>query len=159
MLNIEKDVRMPASLEDASIRHLDTLCEIERQCFEKEAFTRKQISQLLANYNCVSLIAKESNEIVGFIIGMIRTDRNTMSGHILTIDILPAYRRRGIGQMLLQEIERIFKEKGVRNSYLEVREDNVAAAGLYQKLGYREIGKLENYYGNAHGICLKKTLG
>jgi ribosomal protein S18 acetylase RimI-like enzyme len=58
----------------------------------------------------------------------------------------------------LQEIEKIFKEKGVKACRLEVREDNIAALRLYQKSGYKKVAKLKNYYGNAHGIYLQKDL-
>jgi len=95
---------------------------------------------------------------VGFIIGIICLDRNASTGHILTIDVSPTHRQKGIGRMLLQAIERIFKEKDMKTCHLEVREDNTAAISLYQKLGYEKIGKLSNYYGNAHGIYLRKTL-
>jgi ribosomal protein S18 acetylase RimI-like enzyme len=96
--------------------------------------------------------------IVGFIIGMIHIERNALVGHILTIDVLPSHRRRGIAQMLLQKIEEIFKERGVKSCRLEVREDNVAALKLYQKLGYKKVARLEHYYGNVHGICFRKDL-
>jgi ribosomal protein S18 acetylase RimI-like enzyme len=89
---------------------------------------------------------------------MVYYERNTPVGHILTIDVALTYRKRGIAQKLLQEIEKIFREKGLRAVHLEVREDNIAALRLYQKLGYKKIAKLENYYGNAHGIYLKKDL-
>lgn len=149
---------MTVTVEDTSIRHLDRLHEIEMECFAQEAFTRKQIAQLLTDYNSVGLVAREDDRISGFIMAMIYVDRHALSGHILTIDVSPAHRRKGIGQMLLQEIEKIFKIKGVKTSHLEVREDNVAAISLYRKLGYRKIGRLKNYYGNAHGIYLKKVL-
>jgi len=89
---------------------------------------------------------------------MVYPDRKAVNGHILTIDVLPSHRRKGVGQMLLQEMESIFVQKGVQACLLEVREGNVAAISLYHKLGYEEIGRLENYYGNAHGIYLKKIL-
>ena len=79
-------------------------------------------------------------------------------GHIVTVDITPAYRRKGIAQKMLHEIETTFKEVGIKECRLEVREDNVAASNLYQKLGYRKVGKLRKYYGNTHGLYLKKTL-
>lgn len=145
-------------MEDASLKHLDRLCEIEGECFDREAFTRQQMIHLLTDYNSVGLIAKVDEKIVGFIIGMIYFDRNSSVGHILTIDVLPTYRRRGIGQMLIQEMEKIFKNKGVRTCRLEVREDNIAALRLYQKLGYEAVAKLKNYYGNFHGIYLRKNL-
>jgi ribosomal-protein-alanine N-acetyltransferase len=149
---------MTAVIEDALIRHLDKLCEIETECFGGEAFTREQILQLIKEYNCVNLIAKVDGIIAGFVIGMMYVDRKALYAHVLTIDVSPAYRRRGIGQMLLQEIERIFKEKSVKASHLEVKEDNVAAIDLYRKLGYEKIGRLRNYYGNSNGIYFKKIL-
>ena len=149
---------MNVTVEDATIRHLDRLHEIETQCFEKEAFTKKQITQLLTEYNAISLIAKVDSEIAGFVIGRASVDRNALNGHILTLDVSPRHRRKGVGKKLLQEIERIFKEKGAEACYLEVREGNAAALSLYLEFGYRKIGELRNYYGNAHGIYLKKTL-
>ncbi|MEM3699603.1 MAG: ribosomal protein S18-alanine N-acetyltransferase [Candidatus Bathyarchaeia archaeon] len=149
---------MSITIEDGSIKQLDELYKIETECFNREAFSKQHIANLLTDYNCISLVAKINDKIVGFIIGMIHAERNVLTGHILTIDVSPAYRRRGIAQRLLQKIEEIFKEKSVKSCCLEAREDNMAALRLYQKLGYRQVAKLEYYYGDAHGIYLRKDL-
>jgi ribosomal-protein-alanine acetyltransferase len=149
---------MQITIEDASIRHLDRLNEIEKECFKEEAFTKGQIAQLLADYNSIGLVAREAGVIVGFIIGMIYVGGNSSGGHILTIDVSPSHRGKGTGELLLREIERIFRQKGVKAISLEVREDNAVALSLYRKLGYHEAGMLKNYYGKAHGIYLKKVL-
>lgn len=149
---------MTLTIEDASIRHLDRLYDIEMKCFKEEAFTKQQIAQLLTSYNSISLVAKENNEIIGFIIGMIILENNVSAGHVLTIDVEPTHRRKGVGVKLLKEIEKIFKTKGVKVCCLEAREDNVPALNLYRKLGYEKAGKLEHYYGRAHGVALKKIL-
>lgn len=149
---------MAVTIETASIHNLDRLYQIETECFEAEAFTKQQIAGLLRSYNSISLVAKEDSEIVGFIISNVFVERSALNGHILTIDVLPKHRLRGIGGRLLQEVEKIFVEKGVKASYLEVREGNVAALGLYQRFGYKKVGRLENYYGNSHGIYLRKAL-
>lgn len=149
---------MAITIEDASIKHLDRLYEIEMECFTRETFTKQQIAQLLANPNSVSLIAKGDNKIVGFIIGMLSIEDNMLIGHVLTIDVSPSHRRKGVGIKLLHEIEKIFKDKQARICRLEVREDNVAALNLYRKLGYKKVAKLEYYYGEAHGILLEKFL-
>lgn len=146
------------TVEEASIKHLDRLYEVEMECFEREAFTRQQIAYLLTDYDAVSLIARVDGEIVGFIIGKIYVSGKSAIGHILTIDVAPKHRRRGIGLKLLQNIEKMFRCKGVKVCCLEVREDNIAALSLYQKFGYKKVGSLENYYGNAHGVYLKKVL-
>jgi ribosomal-protein-alanine acetyltransferase len=149
---------MPFTIEDVSTGHLGRLYEIEIECFQSEAFTKQQIASLLTDYNSVSLVAKVNDKIVGFIIGMVYFERNLLVGHILTVDVSEAHRRKGIAKGLLQEIEKILKEKGASACHLEVREDNIAALNLYKKLGYKKIARLKNYYGNAHGIYLKKDL-
>jgi ribosomal-protein-alanine acetyltransferase len=150
--------QMTVIIEDASIRYLDRLYKIEMECFEKEAFTKQQIAYLLTDYNSIGLIAKINGEIVGFVIGKVYVERNSLTGHILTIDVSPSHRRKGIAQGLLQEIERIFREKNAKTCYLEVREDNIAALNLYCKFGYEKIGRLKNYYKDAHGLYLRKAL-
>jgi ribosomal-protein-alanine N-acetyltransferase len=149
---------MTLTVQDASVKSLERLYQIEKECFVEEAFTKKQISLLLTDYNSVSFMAKENEEIVGFIVAMIYPDGKNINSHILTIDVSPSHRRRGVGQMLLQEMEKIFIQKGVKVCLLEVKEDNMAAISLYHKLGYEEIGRLENYYGKANGIYLRKKL-
>jgi ribosomal-protein-alanine acetyltransferase len=149
---------MTLAIEDASIRHLEKLYEIEKQCFETEAFTKSQIANLLTDYNSIGLIAKADGEIVGFIIGTLYFERSSAVGHVLTIDVSPSHRRKEIGLRLIQEIVGIFRQRGAKTSSLEVREDNIAALRLYEKCGYKKVGKLKNYYGTVHGIYLRKTL-
>jgi len=149
---------MTLSIETAATCNLNKLCEIEKECFQSEAFTKQQIVSLLKDYNSISLIATMDNQIVGFIIGSVYYERNSLTGHILTIDVLPVHRRKGIATRLLSKMERLFEEKNVKVCRLEVREDNLSALELYRKFGYDEIGKLKNYYGSAHGIHLRKVL-
>ncbi len=149
---------MNIKIETASIRLLDKLCQIENQCFDQEAFTKRQLAYLLTDYNSISLVAKADNEIAGFIISQVEIENDAPFGHIITLNVAPSYRRKGIGSQMLREIEKILKEKGVNESHLEVREDNSAAIKLYQNSGYLKIAKLEKYYGNKHGLFLKKTL-
>jgi ribosomal-protein-alanine acetyltransferase len=149
---------MPITIEDASIRHLERLYEIEMECFKKEAFTKQQIAQLLQNSNSISLVAKEDGNIIGFIIGALFMEDGNIVGHVLTIDVSPSHRRKGVGLKLLQEMEKIFRDRGAKVCRLEVREDNVAAISLYRKLGYRKVGMLKHYYGEAHGILFEKNL-
>ncbi len=149
---------MAIVLRDITIWLLDRLCEIEEQCFEQEAFTRQQLAYLISDYNTIGLAAMLDDEIAGFAIARVSIERNITFGHILTIDVAPAYRRKGIAQTILREIESILRERDIKECHLEVRENNVAALNLYNKLGYTKIGRLEKYYGCTHGLYLKKIL-
>jgi ribosomal-protein-alanine acetyltransferase len=149
---------MDVKIEDASLKYLDVLFEIEKQCFTEEAFTKQQISYLLTDYNTISLVAKFGSEVVGFIILQLESEDDVAFGHIITLNVATKYRRKGIAQKLLHETESILRTRGITESRLEVKQENSAAIKLYQRLGYREIGKLDHYYGKKHGLYLKKNL-
>lgn len=148
---------MELTIETATIKLLDSLYEIERQSFGGEAFTKQQIAYLLTDYNAIGLAARAGGEIAGFAIVRIDVGRSVPIGHILTLDVLPSQRRKGVAQKLLMETETLLKEKGVKECRLEVREDNIAAINLYLKLSYKKVGKLKKYYGKAHGLYLRKV--
>ena len=149
---------MEVKIETATIKLLDKLYEIEEQCFEQEAFTKRQIAYLLTDYNTIALVARVNSELAGFTIAQVEIDDNTLFGHIITINVSPNFRRKGVATEMIRNIEGILKQKSINECHLEVREDNSSAIKLYQKRGYQKFGKLENYYGNKHGLYLKKTL-
>ena len=149
---------MEVKIETATIKLLDQLFQIEEQCFDQEAFSKRQIAYLLTDYNTIAFVAKVNEVVVGFIIAQVEMEENTEFGHVITINVVRNFRRKGIGKRMLLQIETILKQKGVEQSLLEVREDNHSAINLYQTLGYKTIGKLENYYGKKHGVHLQKTL-
>jgi ribosomal-protein-alanine N-acetyltransferase len=149
---------MEIKIETATIKRLDKLHQIEEQCFNQEAFTKRQIAYLLADYNTIALLAKTNNDIAGFIIAQVEIEENTEFGHIITLNTAPNYRRKGIAKKLLQELENLLKQKGINEIHLEVKEDNNPAIKLYQNLNYKKTGKLEKYYGKTHGLYLEKTL-
>jgi ribosomal-protein-alanine N-acetyltransferase len=150
---------MTLVVQKASIADLDTLHMIEQQCFTKEAWSKRQIAMFLEASDSVSLTIRANSKIVGFVIGLVNQYDGMKIGHIVTIDVLPNNRRKGLGLALLRSIEQEFKSIGVKVSYLEVREDNLAAMRLYCKAGYVEFERLENYYSRGrHGVRLEKTL-
>jgi len=150
---------MPLKIEQAKVTDLAALHRIEKECFTSEAFTKEHIAYLLESANAVSLVAKANHEIVGFIVGMIENYGRVTIGHVYTVDVAPKHRRTGVGLRLLNELEHIFLERGVKTSYLEVRIDNKAARELYRKRGYIELEPLENFYAKGrHGLRMKKEL-
>jgi ribosomal protein S18 acetylase RimI-like enzyme len=148
------------TVQQATVRDLERLYDIERECFTAEAFSKEHIAFLLEEPDSVGLVARINDEVVGFIIGLIHFAANgTRAGHVYTLDVAMKHRRKGIGLRLLKDLEEKFIEKGAKASYLETRMDNLAARELYHKQGYLEVEKLEDYYQKgAHGIRMKKLL-
>lgn len=57
-------------------------------------------------------------------------------GAIQNVGVLPEYRRRGLGQMLVQGALQGFQQAGVKRVTLEATSDNLAAVNLYDRIGF-----------------------
>lgn len=66
--------------------------------------------------------------------------------HINNVAVRAEYRRRTIGSALLQHILAEGKRAGAVVAFLEVRAGNSLAQALYQKCGFRGVGRRRNYY-------------
>jgi ribosomal-protein-alanine N-acetyltransferase len=66
--------------------------------------------------------------------------------HVTTFAVLPAYRRRGIGGLLLTELMALAADLGAAVCTLEVRLSNAAARKLYEEFGFRPVGVRPRYY-------------
>ncbi len=69
-------------------------------------------------------------------------------GEVLNVSVRKEYRRQGIALQLLQSLLEEGRQKGIRHFTLEVREGNVAARTLYEKLGFVCEGIRPNFYRN-----------
>jgi len=150
---------MSVRVYDATTQMLGRLFEIEKQSFKEEAFSKPQVAYLLEDLASISLVARVDEGITGFVIGRLELSTEGVAGHVMTIEVVPDFRRRGIATLLMLEIESRFRKRGAVESKLEVREENAAARGLYRKLEYVETASLIGYYGLTHGLYLCKALG
>ena len=70
-----------------------------------------------------------------------------MEGDLLSIAILPEHQGKGYGKILLEETLSHAKTHGLEKLFLEVRQSNAAAKGLYGFYG-EKVGERKNYYQN-----------
>ncbi len=68
------------------------------------------------------------------------------TSEITNIAVLPDYRRRGIGGLILERLTEEAEKRGSELLQLEVRESNLPASALYEKLGFKIVGRRKNYY-------------
>ncbi|MBM2819355.1 MAG: putative N-acetyltransferase [Nitrosarchaeum sp.] len=67
-------------------------------------------------------------------------------GHVVSIAVIEEYRKKGIGQALVEESVNGIKLKKCDEFYLEVRCSNNDAVRLYEKLGFTIRQKINTYY-------------
>jgi len=142
------------TIEQASWRDLLALSELEKVCFERDAWPLIELMGVLAFQNIVRLRAVKDGRMIGFIAGELRKRENT--GWILTLGVLPEWRRQGIAGALLSNCEAQMHMPQVK---LSVRRSNTAAIRLYEKLGYEQVDTWDKYYrGGEDGLVLTKEM-
>ena len=72
--------------------------------------------------------------------------------------VLPAYRRRGYSNRILDELENWTLELSYHKCILETGMKQPEAIALYKKCGYTEIDNYGQYAGIENSICFEKQL-
>jgi GNAT superfamily N-acetyltransferase len=88
------------------------------------------------------LIARVDSERAG--LGGVR-HLDTGIAEVKSMYVTPSHRRRGIGRLLLDELERIARGRGCREVRLDSSRYLTEAVALYRSAGYEEI---DDYNGN-----------
>ena len=123
---------------------ISELIAIERQAPTAAHWSREQYQTAFsaAAPSRVLLVVEEHGGIQGFIAGRaLETE-----WEIENVVVPESMRRRSFGSHLLQKFLALAREHGGEKIFLEVRESNLAARGLYQKLGFSESGRRKFYY-------------
>lgn len=87
-------------------------------------------------------------EIDGCVVGYITYSSVLDEYQIANVATHPEYRRKGIGESLLNALYEEARFNNVSIITLEVRQSNEPAIYLYKKAGYVEVGRRRNYYKN-----------
>ena len=75
----------------------------------------------------------------------------------IAISVRKAYWRLGIGTRLMEEMLAIAREWGMEQVELQYVEGNVRAKGLYEKMGFVEVGRLPNAFHLADGTSCSEV--
>lgn len=117
------------------------LAGLHAQCFAT-GWDAQFLGRLLAQPGALFLLARDETGPVGFAIVRVAADE----AEILSLGVVPALRRAGIGAALARACAERAGREGAAALFLEVSVDNRAARALYGKLGFREVGRRPAYY-------------
>ena len=79
-------------------------------------------------------------------------------GELKRMYVLPRHRGRGLARRVLDALERIAEERGLRRLILETGERQVAAIALYRSAGYRRIPPFGPYDEREISVCYARWL-
>ena len=88
------------------------------------------------------LVAKQADEVKGYL-DFWHVDREM---HVINIGVSPSSRQFGIGSLLMGYLIAYGERNKADHIFLDVRESNQAAIGLYNKYGFKQIDVRKGYY-------------
>ena len=86
--------------------------------------------------NVVFAVRDEIDEVIGFCWIVLFDPGTGLEGEVAEVYVSPEHRGRGIGEMLINQAVRLFRERGVTLGYVWTRPDNDAAVRLYRSAGF-----------------------
>ena len=133
--DIELRVLGPADFEQ--------VLRAERIVFAEDPWTPGMIGEELTSTLRHYVGAFEQGTFVGWAGLSLGVD-----GDVMTIGVLPDFRGRGVGHLLLAELLRVARQASVERVFLEVRASNTQAISLYERQGFVHIGRIKHYFRN-----------
>ena len=172
---------VPFTVRDFQPADFDTLWRIDQECFPPGiSYSRTELKLYMRRRGSFTLVAVDASPsttpdpnstkggkhspaispvniaVGGFIVAEADTRAH---GHIITIDVVAAARRSGVGSQLLRAAEGRLRAARSRSVELEAAVDNVSALSFYKRHGYSVIKTFPRYYSNGvDALVLNKEL-
>jgi [ribosomal protein S18]-alanine N-acetyltransferase len=127
--------------------------EIENTLFP-DPWSEEFFVEEFERHDAYVLAENQTGKLAGYLCGWHVLDEFM----ITNIGIRKEDQRKGLGEFMLREVISQKAETGVIYFYLEVRESNLSAIQLYNKLGFGIIGKRFDYYQNPEENALVMSL-
>ncbi len=121
---------------------LPSVAELERLCFA-EPWSASALALLCDDRGCGVVVRTEAG--IAAYGGLFWAPDE---GQVTNIAVHPELRHRGLGNAVLTALIDLARERGCAEISLEVRASNCAAIALYEKHGFRIMGRRKGFYRN-----------
>ena len=129
----------------ASPTDIPAIVAIENESFA-DPWDQSVFLEALTYYPSTYFVAICDGAVAGFVVGGLEDTGENIYGHLCNIGISPRYRRGGIGRLLVRRAEHQFALELATGVQLEGRVSNTGAQWFYQRMGYRPVFGVDQYY-------------
>jgi len=120
---------------------ISSIIEIENTVIP-DAWNANKFLQSINNKQYINLVYVDKNIVLAYLVAVSILNRY----EILKIAVARKFQQQKIASKLLQNLFWQAKKNNIAAVDLEVREHNLAAINLYEKLGFKKVGVRKNYY-------------
>ena len=138
--------RREPTLSEAGPRDAGAISALHGVCFRR-GWSEDEVERLLLDASVVAHRALIGRQLVGFILSRMAAGE----AEILSVAIAPRCRGRGLAAKLLMWHLRRLAGMAISAVFLEVEDGNRPALRLYDRAGFRQVGRRPGYYQQASG--------
>ncbi|MBL8711347.1 MAG: GNAT family N-acetyltransferase [Alphaproteobacteria bacterium] len=155
--------KLSLAFRKAASRDVDALVKVYADSFaDKNEATDLDgyIRWSVADRDYRVIIAETADsKIAGFVMTEFNSSTMRNAVNVAQLAVSPEFQGQGVGRALLEQVE----ETALKNEFdtvtLQVRKGNTRARGLYDSMGFREMGEEKKYYRDGESaIEMKKYL-
>lgn len=111
-------MEIPITIRQATLSDLDEMLAIEEANFSAdEAVSRQSLEESIRKSAGTFLVARDENQIVGYVLGAVVSGSDTQRSlnlEIKRVAIHPDHRGQGLGTLLLASLKQVAVEEGVK---------------------------------------------
>jgi [ribosomal protein S18]-alanine N-acetyltransferase len=137
----EAAARADVRLRDMVAADVPTVVAIERASYTMP-WSEATFRGLLRRRDAEMVSAEADGVVIGYAAFWCVVDQGELGNVAVSAD----WRGLGLGARLVEDVLRRAARRGVREVFLEVRPSNNVARQLYDRLGFRPVGRRRNYY-------------
>jgi len=131
---------------------LESVVNINRVCLP-ENYASYFFLDTFNNLPQTFIVAESEGRVVGYTmcrlehgLSDVKKLRLVKKGHIISVAVMPDFRRMGMGGSLVERVLSALSTLDVNECFLEVRIPNSSAIELYKKLGFEIAKTIQRYY-------------
>lgn len=123
--------------------HVAAIADLEKICFN-DPWSEKSIASEVTNPLSCWIVAMDKDRLAGYV------GSQSVLGwaDMMNLAVHPDYRCMHVGENLVNALIDQLKANQVTCLTLEVRESNMPAVHLYEKMGFSAVGRRPHYYHN-----------
>ena len=150
-----------SALREVTWRDIPRLVELETELFADAAWSAETWWAELAGRPRRSYVVLEGGDGIE---GYAGVDLGGDVADVMTLAVVPGWRGRALGDLLVGELVRRAGKSGAGSVMLEVRADNGPARRLYERHGFEEVSVRRRYYRQPDGpdvdaLVMRRRLG
>jgi ribosomal-protein-alanine N-acetyltransferase len=144
-------MELSITVRQAELSDINEIMKINKVCLP-ENYSFDFFYRILSDFGYACVIGELEEEIIGYVLSRIERPFTSFlgvqsaKGHVISIAIIPKYRRKGLGIKIMKYGLKKLIDHEVETIYLEVRVSNVAAIEMYRKLGFYIKKEFKEYY-------------